>query len=378
MFSLRITATIIGLAITALFVFQAIAQHPAVITRSIDRSSTPYHQMGYRVFRPAVLRSMGGVLSQANQLVDQAGNQVKVQVELVSNDIYPGYFMVRQAGMRGSYPIEYDDLVPMVLFVDGGGTSLYTIWEDEDDRLPPEFQSEAGFVKYSDAGHVALEFARTRYADALLFADTCLGCAGLPDKRLGSEISANIPKIKYETSSSSSINTDVALPFRINVRDNRIIVEGGIVRLHWEIVSDSGKLVINEARPLVRPNRLPQQVRQKIDEIDNSIDKISRQPEPLLGLLILAQIRKEVQKEANEAARRKLGDAFFLFETLALLRTAKETEPERWSTFVQALKSEELVRANLGPWMRYTQSFCSVHPEDPECAELGTAHATIP
>ena len=70
----------------------------------------------------------------------------------------------------------------------------------------------------------------------------------------------------------------------------------------------------------------------------------------------------------GNAQRRRLADAFFLFETLALLRTSKLHWPEDWSAFMAVLSSEWFWRKNRKPWERYTQSFCGVSPAEIECA----------
>lgn len=342
MLSLRTTVIVVGLMVTVLFAVQTLAQITKnLITASLNRSGSSYHKTGYQgVFNRSVLLNVGGVLSQANQLNDQSGKPIRVAIELMPSDTYSGSFVVRQAGTQGNYTIEYTDLVPMALFVDSGGTSLYTLWEDD---LFPSFRRDAGFVKHSGDGYVALEFAGTRYADALYCADICQGCLGSPDANLASKIMENISKINLdmerdEIGRGSQINTDLALSFLINVRESRAIIEGGIVRLYWKFVGSSN-VEIKKAVPLVPPDGLSQQT-----------------------------LKDEVQEEDCEISPQRLKDAFFLFETLALLRTAKETEPKYWSRFMQTLKSEKLVSVGPEPWMRYTRSYCSVYPEAPECA----------
>ena len=124
-------------------------------------------------------RTWGG-LSQGSVAKDRDGQAPKVELALRRDGAYAGHVLVSDGEATRRYRIRYDELVPMALFVDGGGTSLYTFWNAE--RLPPNFQREAGFAKYDvGQGFVAIEFAATRFADALHFLDTCGRCVAFPD-----------------------------------------------------------------------------------------------------------------------------------------------------------------------------------------------------
>ena len=53
----------------------------------------------------------------------------------------------------------------------------------------------------------------------------------------------------------------------------------------------------------------------------------------------------------------KTGDEFFLFESLVVLRAARQGAPEDWLVFMGALSSESLVAQAPAPWERYTENF---------------------
>ena len=284
------------------------------------RERSPFHARRFDVMTSEILDNIGGVLSQGDELFDDSGNLVKVAVQLDYGDgaFHPGLVIVHETGSQAStasysYSTAYNDLVPMVLFVESGGTSLYTYWED----LPPDFSGDAGFMAHSTKGMVALEFHDTHYAESLRFVDTC-ACAGPPDEDLDSivnqinQINASIPV--YGELHGSYINTDVDLPFSISIHDDRLFLDGNIARFYWKLVDD--RIVISKAGRLVRSY-------QRVD------------------------------------------DVFFLFKTLALLRSAKISSPDGWSTFLRELVAS--ADTNPEPWNRYVESFCSVYPNNENC-----------
>jgi len=122
------------------------------------------------VFRQDLLRSIGGVLSQSIVEIEEGGHFPTVELGLGPDGEYPGHIIVNGSSLSGLYRIRYEELVPMALFVDSGGTSLFTLWGA--DKLPDDFAKDAGFVEATDGrGHVAIEFAGTRYENALVFLD---------------------------------------------------------------------------------------------------------------------------------------------------------------------------------------------------------------
>ncbi|MCY3938974.1 MAG: hypothetical protein OXG22_11525, partial [Chloroflexi bacterium] len=63
----------------------------------------------------------------------------------------------------------------------------------------------------------------------------------------------------------------------------------------------------------------------------------------------------------------ELQNVLFLFETLALLRTAKDSSADSWRDFVASLASAPLADEHPEPWRRYLASFCSLYPSDASC-----------
>ena len=185
------------------------------------------HPTGYGAIARGNLLRIGGVLSQADALVDRIGEDINIRVELESRDTYPGYILVSLADTTTPhrYLIDYADLLAMTLFVDSGGTSLYTLWDSDGDGLPPNFGHNAGFLDHRLEGSVALEFHGTRHADALYFLDTCQGCVEPADGMLTEvveRINAGTSGGRYTDIDSNDIerladtylNTDVDLSFQ--------------------------------------------------------------------------------------------------------------------------------------------------------------------
>ena len=314
---------------------------------------------------PVVLQNIGGVLSQGSVVDGRDGRAPKVEFVLGLDGTYPGYVLVNDGAVTGRYRIRYDDLVPMALFVDSGGTSLYTLWGD--DRLPATFRREAGFAKYDGGpGVLAIEFAGTRYADALYFLDTCQACVAVPDDDSGAAVNARTATDTEAGSErpSSYINTDVDSPFEVEETSaGAIEVSGGIIRFYWRGDAGTGERVsVVRKQPIVRPGELRANVDRWVTERENAhID--------------LLRAGFDLRKEGRILGRRRLADAFFLFETLALLRATKLRSPEDWSVFMAVLSSAWFVRHNREPWERYTETFCGVYAEEVECTNRDQAAA---
>lgn len=324
-------------------------QHDSFITRKVNRAER-FHPSGTGVGTRNNFVRTGGVLSQADSLTDGSGNPVSVRIELAPNRPYTGYVNVHRTGssalpMSYRYPITYEDLVPMALFVDSDGTSLYTIWNSGDERLPSDFERDGGFVSHHVdglvlvddwvAGLIAVEFQRTRYSQAVYFLDTCRDCVEAADDDLVTRISSAlndarsdetrvIDPIDVERINRTYLNTDFYLPFRVTINDNLLSVDGNVVRLRPTV--DQDHVAIRDVERIVTPDRY---------------------------------VASEVF----------LSDVDFLFETLALLRSAKESSPDDWQRFREALASEALVNANPEPWRRYSRSFCSLYGDSEGCQD---------
>ena len=335
-----------------------------IVSRSVDRTGVAYHATGNDVFQPVVLQTIGGVLSQGSVGGGRDGRAPKVEFALGPDGAYPGHVLVSDGAVDGRYRIAYDELVPMALFVDGGGTSLYTLWGDN--RLPANFQREAGFAKY-DVGHgfVAIEFAATRFADALYFVDTCDRCVAFPDDDSEASVRARMTG-RFGTEAGSErrrsyINADVGSTFEVEETGaGAIEVTGDIIRFYWSADAGAGQRVsVDTKRPIVRPGELRANVDRWLAEFDD------------VRILRLMAGFDERKKGSGSMQRRRLADAFFLFETLALLRASKLHWPEDWSAFMAVLSSKSFVRKNREPWERYTEIFCGVYPAGVECANRG-------
>ena len=233
--------------------------------------------------------------------------------------------------------------------------------------MPATFRREAGFAKYDGGpGVLAIEFAGTRYADALYFLDTCQACVAVPDDDSGAAVNARTATDTEAGSErpSSYINTDVDSPFEVEETSaGAIEVSGGIIRFYWRGDAGTGERVsVVRKQPIVRPGELRANVDRWVTERENAhID--------------LLRAGFDLRKEGRILGRRRLADAFFLFETLALLRATKLRSPEDWSVFMAVLSSAWFVRHNREPWERYTETFCGVYSEEVECTNRDQAAA---
>ena len=324
-----------------------------VMLRGADRTNVAYHVSGDDVFQADLLRSIGGILSQGSVSDDPHNGVSKVQFVVNPNGGYPGYVLVTDGVATGRYLVPYHELVPMALFVDSGGTSLYTLWNE--DRLPANFQQEAGFSKYYNGpGFVALEFATTRYADALHFLDVCVACE---DR---SEAVTNAVDTGPEGARQGSyINTDVGSPFEVrHFGVGQVEISGGIHRFHWSHdAAPGGRVSVDQMFPIVPPEEMRVNAARLL--ADDLIIVLLMRGDDVLAT--------RLSEEAGIVGQRKLEDAFFLFETLALLRATKLHAPEDWSVFMAALSWNLVVRQNIEPWQRYAETYCGVYPLATDC-----------
>lgn len=350
----QLSLAVLLVLVTALQ-FHAAEQYSARIFRSVNRSPG-FHPSQAAVFQFDVLRARGGVLSQTSHLLTATGERAPFSVALdLDSGEYPGYVLVRHADTTVPYPIEYSDLVPMALFVDSDATSLYTLWDDADDRLPQDFLRQAGFVEHRIRGLVALEFHDTQYSDALYFLDLCLGCRGEQELVVGDDLTQALRESSGAAEDSSSyINTDVGLPFIFSADSGWADLNGRIGRFQWE-VSSSGVSI--SAFPV-----LPTPAWELADawHVLTAFLLLAEDATPQVTALDFAT-------STTASSQFALNGGFFLFETLALLRAAKSDDPAQWSEFMQLLSSETLVIADPEPWDRYTRSLCMVYPEEREC-----------
>ncbi len=331
-----------------------------ILSRSLDRTGVPYHAAGNDVFQPDVLQSIGGVLSQGSAGGSHHEGMPVVEFAFGRDGGYPGFVFVSDGAVLGRYYLRYEELVPMALFVDSGGTSLYTLWGSK--RLPANFRQDAGFAKYEKSlGHVAIEFAETWYADALFFLDICAGCLAATDddSQAADDARTVIDAESRRERLSSYINADIGSVFEVEQADRgRIRVRGQISRFHWSTDSSArNRVSMGRKRRIVQPEELRSNVDRLLKEAIQS--KEDEDGHRLQRMRLLG--------ERSAVGRRRLADAFFLFETLALLRATKLHAPADWSAFMKALSSDRIVRQNREPWVRYTETFCGVYTSAPEC-----------
>lgn len=337
------------------------------ITEPLDRGRSAYHVTGQDVFQRKLLDSIGGVLSQSAVDPGQTERFPTLELVLGSEGEYPGYITVSESSVSGRYRIRYEDLVPAVLFVESGGTSLFTLWDT--DKLPENFAEDAGFVETAQGrGHVAIEFADTRYEGALTFLDLCSVCVADTQDRRTTRFAQRLEAGESATTarSSSYINTDIGATYRLLERGaGRIAVAGSVFRFYWSAVSDEVQPVsVDASMPITRPEDMRSSAKQLLDMLSSNSAWEDRH---IMLLMLGVDVLQPLRLQASLRARRMLADSLYLFETLALLRGAKRNAPDQWSAFVAALSSDWFLARYPEPWERYTRTRCRVFPSDAGC-----------
>jgi hypothetical protein len=340
---LAATAAAVIACLTALPSAWALDPH---ITRSVNHGA--YTAVGQATLGRDILLAIGGVHSQTHALLGPGGMHVPVTLKLnMTGGDYAGSVNVSFQGETGQYRIDYDDLVPMALFIDGGGTSLYTLW-----AVPPEdpnFKQRAGFTRHEHTGLVAIEFARSRFRESLYYIDLCDVCLGRnrPDVigKLGGS-AVDLGKLNPEDYEARSyINTDAGLIFGLVQNGEAVSVDGNIVRLHWLLKNGAAEGQVYRAEDFKTRAKLAQEAAGHEEEL--VLDR---------GLYELATVKHVL------ALHR---DGQFLFGSLALLRTFKETgKPGEWAAFMSQIRA--LNQAHPGPWQAYSKSYCEVYPKECE------------
>ncbi len=319
---------------------QAWALDP-LITRTTNHGS--YTAVGTATLDGKILRAIGGVHSQTYALIGSGGAPAPVRLALAKDgEDYAGALTVSVPDGTGLYQISYDDLVPMALFLDGGGTSLYTAW-DRPERQGPDFRETAGFTKHERRGLVAIEFARSRFAESLYYADFCRVCLGRerPDvvRKLGGVTPEEAMKRQRDIVDDSYINSDLGLVFGILVRDGAVVVDGNIVRLSWLLESGAEQGLVWQAQTFKHSRDIA--------------DEIAGRESEFLG--DTGVYRTRTAGHALVLHR----DAQFLYASLALLRTFKETASAKdWEAFMADVRA--LSATHPEPWQAYTTSYCEV------------------
>ena len=330
-----------------------------LVTDPVDRSKSQYHVMGQDIFQHELLNSIGGVLSQGILEAKSGGLGATVELVLGLDGEYPGHIWVNSPSLSGPYRIRYEELVPMVLFVDSGGTSLFTLWSADD--LPDNFAEEAGFVETAHgSGHVAIEFSGTHFEDALIFLDLCGACVMFPESVLEEAVVNHLTTATESTEerSSSYINTDVATFRLVDRSSGHVAVSGAVSRFYWSS-TDEQKISVVRVLPILRPEDMRPNANRILDILLKNRELENRH---ILQLMRGIDVTRSLREEASLKARRRLADAFYLFETLALLRGTKRNAPDQWSAFVATLRSNWLMAQHIDPWERFTKTRCQVFP----------------
>lgn len=297
------------------------------------RKSSEFHPATVpQIYRHSVLAAIRGVLAQAS--IEYPEN--KVALALGQGECSE-CIRVSTLDKNVVYHIAYDDLVPMVLFVEGGGVSLYTIPSHGTSTLDyAHFQIDAGFVSSSnEIGLIALEFKGTKYEQALQFLDLCNDLC----------VESSPP---YDW--ASYINHDAEQKYTFSFAATTLRINGGVFRTYWKdkgAVTDNRQVIITGEVAISPPDRLAK--------------RLSMCTDPKLRSKRGYCADEVLEKLPAAKPHDDLSNAYYLYHTLALLRTAKRSAPGTWSEFLEHLMSEALVADNPSTWNRYTESFCSIY-----------------
>lgn len=401
----------------------ALAQVAPLVTRSVPRDQTK-HVVGHAVLSPQIVTTWGGVVSQADSLVVLGEPAKDVRLTLMLDESGTDGLSVDFGDTTLFYPIDYSDLVPMALFVESGGSGLYTAFDL--DVLGDGFDQRAGAIEIPvifdfSLHRIALEFADTIFQSALSEIDFCRDCLeGAPEsfRDLANSVTYEWPEIAEwpidaDNPRSSYINTDFGSDVIAVADGERLAITSTIARYRWLAKidgKDSRNYGFDEVSLLTRPDRREieaatnehdelQQRREEVNlrlealadgglafrlgqiaaEADNLAspfgdgrgiaDTLSALAEEVRDAVDTKQATEESLAELRSVAMRKpLADGYYLIETLALLRTARKLNPDAFAQFMATLRDPGLVEARREPWVLYTQSFCRVYPGESECA----------
>ena len=299
------------------------------------RKSSEFHPRTIpQIYRHSVLAAIRGVLAQAS--IEYPESKVALAFE---QGECSECIRVSTPDRNAVYRIAYDDLVPMVLFIEGGGISLYTIPPQDTSTHTLDyahFQVDAGFVSSSnEIGLIALEFKGTKYEQALQFLDLCNALC----------VESSPPYGGW----ASYINHDAEQKYTFSFAATTLRINGGVFRTYWK---DKGAVTENRQDVVTWEVAIspPDRVAKRLSVCTNSKlrSKISYCDDKVLML--------PAAKPHDD-----FDNAYYLYHTLALLRTAKRSTPGTWSEFLEHLMSEALVADNLPTWNRYAESFCSIY-----------------
>ena len=365
---LAILVALAFVAATSTYIPAADLNRP-LIRRAMPPPDVKFRPVGRHSLEAGTLRYIGGVISQAWDIVDAMGSPANVHVAISDDDEYPGYLSISIGESNHQYTISYTDLVPMAMFVDSQRTSLYTLWDD--DVLPENYAQNAGLVDHVREGHIAFEFSNTRFERPLHYVDTCHGCVGEADSSLRTRTNNEISQVSYSNLGledmiaidGTYLNLDSEPEYSLHNSGTAFQLRGRIARYYpkTEVNDDNTvSIFIEKVSSIVRSEQLNENTERIISEARIAGHEISS--------YVIVEFRRT---ETSHEAKTSLDDVYFLFETLALLRSAKTSEPHTWAMFLRALASDPLVQNQPEPWIRYTRSYCRVDATMPECETKG-------
>ncbi|MDX8353983.1 hypothetical protein [Cognatiyoonia sp. IB215182] len=297
-----------------------------LLTRNVGQHSGSFHPSGASVFNALVAPNIGGVVAQG--VARNTGGMSDILLSLPDPASYTGQISVTIGGMTGSLEVTYDELVRAALFIDGGRTSLYTYWDEDDGVLPDGFARDAGFLAaVPEEGMIAVEFRTAEYSRNLYLLDLELESCIVPTEaqsvleKLNEALAAeaNDPEFVFEVSDDSYIVSDLARPFQLTISNGRVSLDGALHRYYW--------------------SALPGTVATVFD----------------------IELYDPVACDADDLT--VLNEMTDLFGTLALLRSARAHDEEAFVAFLTSLSAEALVVANPEPWQDYTASVGELYPE---------------
>ena len=353
-------------AVTFVFLGSVLAAtYETAQLRNINKPSV-YHKSGYvAALTPVILDNIGGVLSQA--MIQEDGKISEIRLEVPEGETFPGYIIVHQSGQTARYLINYSELVRASLFVDGGRTSLYTLWDEE--RLPERFAIDAGFARTNSVGMVAIEFLNSVIPEDLQHLDLCKACLG--DKRIDIQEQANealgTASRLSDTiiHSSSYINTDLGAKFRLIFKQGVAQVEGEVFRFYWKKLTKDGPVVISyveeinqqpankkEAARLLRNVELNQAFAKLM--YPESRSDVSDAYKPAL---------QSAKDEVSGVGDKRISRSLELFKTLALLRTFRHSDKSGYDNYMKQLGKRSLYEAEPGSWDTYTDAVNTLYNE---------------
>ena len=360
---------------------KAIALRHTNANMALSRAGSSFHRNGALVFNKAVVGRFRGVVSQASEL-SIGGNVLTYIVidPLPSNTEYSGSLSIMGPNSQFEYQISYDDLLPLALLAQSGGTSLYSLTSNirqasQEATSIREWAKESGMVVDQNTV-VAIELSGTRFFRALEFVDLCYVCEGQEFPQIANNINRkNNAHRPTSIVDESWIITDIDIPFEVTVVQGTLEIDTTLTRDSWilgntkqsafvtNVVEISGAAALQEIDTHVQIRSICID-NAECDGVVDQIDSLLHREARLLGMDVAeaagAQLNYSPLKKRSVA---EIEIAEFVFETLALFRHAKNSRPEEWNTFITSISNDAMIGGNLNTWERYTASLEKAYAE---------------